>query len=336
MDKNKGRGIVLTYIIIDLEWNQARSNRDVVEDSAGNKLYGEIIQIGAVKLGADFRIADELKINVRPKYYKLIHRKVRQITGINQDDLEKGEEFQNAMQTLHAWCGEDFAFLTWGPDDIRVLQRNIEMYGDDSSWAGTWFNLQAIYNIQTQSGDNQKSLSTAMEHFNIAPEEPLHDALNDAYYTALVAARLDIVQGIADLLQAERQRAVLDESRPLLAEVYSGYKLRREIFRDKEAVAVKCPECGNVCADVKKWVSEKNDSYITLAACPEHGEYIARMTVTKTNGINNVSKIVYEAGGGAALFYSKRAKKEDARKKHRKKRVKSASPRKKVVSVEKS
>ena len=336
MDENKGRGIVLTYIVIDLEWNQARSNRDVVEDSAGNKLYGEIIQIGAVKLGADLKIADELKINVRPRYYKLIHRKVRQITGINQDDLEKGEEFRNAMQTLRAWCGEDFAFLTWGPDDIRILRRNIEMYGDDSSWAETWFNLQTIYNIQTQSGDNQKSLATAMEHFNIVPEEPLHDALNDAYYTALVAERLDIIQGIADLLQAERRRTVLDETQPLLAEVYSGYKLRREIFRDKEATSVRCPECGKECLDAKKWVSEKNDSYITLASCPEHGEYIARMTVTKSGSINNVSKIVYAAGGGAALFYSKRAKKEEMRKNRRKKKVKSVSPRKKANSVEKS
>lgn len=326
----------MTYIIIDLEWNQARSNRDVVEDSAGNKLYGEIIQIGAVKLDENKNIADELKINVRPKYYKVIHRKVRQITGINQEDLAKGEEFQKAMETLRSWCGEDFAFLTWGPDDIRILRRNIEMYGDDSSWVNTWFNIQSVYNMQTDSGDNQKSLATAMEHFNIVPEEPLHDALNDAYYTALVAGRLDIPRGIADLLQAERQRVVLDESRPLLAEVYSGYKLRREIFRDEEAVAVKCPECGDVCTDVKKWVNEKNDSYITLASCSRHGEYIARMTVTKVGGINNVSKIVYEAGGGAALFYSKRAKKEEVRKKHRKKRVKSVSPRKKVLSVEKS
>ena len=326
----------MTYIIIDLEWNQARSNRDVVEDSAGNKLYGEIIQIGAIKLGDDFKIADELKINVRPKYYKLIHRKVRQITGINQDDLANGEEFCDAMRILREWCGDEFAFLTWGPDDIRILRRNIEMYGDDSSWVNTWFNIQAMYNMQTQSGDNQKSLATAMEHFGIIPSEPLHDARNDAYYTALVAEQLDIVQGIADLLQAERRRAVLDETRPLLAEVYSGYKLRREIFRDKEATSVRCPECGKECPDVKKWVGEKNDTYITLASCAEHGEYIARITVTKTEGINNVAKIVYEAGGGAATFYAKRAKKDDARKKHRKKKVKSVSPRKKANSVEKS
>lgn len=325
----------MTYIIIDLEWNQARSNRDVVADSDGNKLYGEIIQIGAVKLHDNLQIADELKINVRPKYYKVIHRKVRQITGIKQEDLMQGEEFCDAMEKLRLWCGEDFAFLTWGPDDIRVLRRNIEMYGNDSSWIDTWFNLQTIYNMQTESGDNQKSLATAAEHFGIATEEPLHDALNDAYYTALIAGKLDLVKGIADLIHADRLRAILDESKPLLCEVYSGYKTRREIFRDREAAKVACPECNAVCEDARKWVSERNDRYVTLASCPHHGAYIARMTVEKANDIYNVSKIVYEAGGGAAAFYEKRAKKETAKKMRRKKRAKSAAPRKKTIQVEK-
>lgn len=326
----------MTYIIIDLEWNQARSMRDVVEDENGNKLYGEIIQIGAIKLGEDFKISDTLKINVRPKYYKIIHRKVRQITGITQEDLAHGEEFRTAMEKLRSWCGESFAFLTWGPDDIRILRRNIEMYGDDSSWINTWFNAQAIYNMQTDSGDNQKSLATAIEHFQITPDEPFHDALNDAYYTALVVERLDIVQGIADLLHAERLRAILDEAHPLLCEVFAGYKTRREIFRDKEAACVKCPDCGEVLSDTRKWVAERNDRYITLASCPEHGEYIARMTVTKTDEIYNVAKVIYAAGGGAATFYEKRAKKDAARKTHRKKKTKSVSPRKKAQKVEKN
>ena len=325
----------MTYIILDLEWNQARSNRDVVADSDGNKLYGEIIQIGAVKLSDVLKISDELKINVRPKYYKVIHRKVRQITGINQEDLRKGEEFTAAISAFREWCGEDFAFLTWGPDDIRILRRNIEIYGEDSSWVDTWFNLQALYNMQTDSGDNQKALATAAEHFGIVTEVPLHDALNDAYYTALVAGKLDLVKGIADLIHADRLRAILDESKPLLAEVYSGYKTRREIFRDKEAASVKCPECGVLCEDTRKWVAERNDRYVTLASCEEHGGYIARMTVSKENEIYNVSKIIYEAGGGAAVFYEKRAKKEEARKTRRKKRAKSVSPRMKTQQVEK-
>ncbi|MBQ6846361.1 MAG: exonuclease domain-containing protein [Oscillospiraceae bacterium] len=324
----------MTYIIMDLEWNQARSSHDVVEDNDGNKLYGEVIQIGAVKLDDDLRISSEIKINVKPKFYKRIHRKVHQITGIEQKDLAKGEEFESAMKAFRVWCGEDFVFLTWGPDDIRVLRRNLALYDADSSWIDSWFNLQSIYNMQTDSGEGQKSLATAMEHFGITTDEPLHDALNDAHYTALVASKLDIEKGIAGLLQLERQKAILDESKPLVCEVYGGFRFRRDIFRDKEATGVTCPVCKNACTNVRKWVTERNDRYITLATCSEHGEFIARMTVTKINEINTVSKIIYEAGGGASTFYEKRAKKEAAKKTMRKKKVKNAAVRKKLSTVE--
>ncbi|MBR5542647.1 MAG: exonuclease domain-containing protein [Oscillospiraceae bacterium] len=321
----------MNYIIIDLEWNQARSGRDIVADRDGNKLYGEVIQVGAIKLSEKLKITDELKINVRPKYYKVIHRKVRQITGISQEDLMRGEEFCTAMEKLRSWCGEDFAFLTWGPDDIRVLRRNIEMYGEDSSWIDTWFNLQTMYNMQTDSGDNQKSLATAMEHFGITPSEPFHDALNDAYYTALVAGKLDIPRGIAELISAERLRTILDESRPLICEVYSGFKARRDVLRDKEVSAVKCPDCGLFCDNVRKWVAERNDRFITLATCPEHGDYVIRLTLSKTNDIYNATKVIYEAGGGAEIYYEKRAKKEAANKKSRRRRRTAAvAPRKKM------
>ena len=321
---------------MDLEWNQARSNRDVVEDSDGNKLYGEVIQVGAVKLGEDLRISDEFKINIKPKFYKRIHRKVHQITGIEQKDLAKGEEFESAMNAFKTWCGADFVFLTWGPDDVRVLRRNLSLYDADSSWIDSWFNLQSIYNMQTDSGDGQKSLATAMEHFGIKTDEPLHDALNDAHYTALVASRLNIEKGIAELLQLERQKAILDESKPLICEVYGGFRFRRDIFRDREASGVNCPVCKSACGNIRKWVAERNDRYVTLAACPEHGDFIARMTVTKVNDINNVSKIIYEAGGGALTFYEKRAKKESAKKTVRKKKVKNAAVRKKLSVVENS
>ena len=322
------------YIIMDLEWNQARSARDVVSDRTGNKLYGEIIQVGAVKLNKENEICDEFKINIRPKFYKIIHRKVRQITGISQEELRAGEEFCEAMRKFRAWCGEDYAFLTWGPDDIRVLRRNIEMYGEDSGWVDNWYNLQAIYNMQTDSGDNQKSLATATEHFGIETKEPLHDARNDAYYTALVANKLDLVRGIADLAHAERQRAILDESRPLFCETYSGFKSRREILCDREISFIRCPECGNVCENTRKWVSERNDRYVSLATCDEHGTYIGRITVEKKKETYDAMKVIYLAGGGAAAFYEKRAKKEAAKKAHRKRKAKSASPRKKSNNVE--
>ncbi len=307
----------MNYIIIDLEWNQAVNNDEVVSDEMGNKLYGEIIQIGAIKTTSRFRVCDELKLNVKPKYYKVIHRKVRQITGINQDDLKKGESFSDAIDTLRAWCGDDFAFLTWGPDDIRILRRNIEIYGGDSSWIDTWFNLQSIYNMQTDSDGSQKSLSAAMEHFQIVPDRKMHDALNDAYYTALVAKKLDVKRGIAELAKAESMRPIINEDRPLLCEMYAGFKLRREVFRDREASTVKCPECRKVCADMRKWITERECKYITLASCPEHGKFAARLCLTKSNSQYTAVKYVYTAGGGAEAFYEEKEKKLQIRKKRR-------------------
>ncbi|MBQ5777961.1 MAG: exonuclease domain-containing protein [Oscillospiraceae bacterium] len=315
---------------MDLEWNQARSMRDVVADSAGNKLYGEIIQIGAVKLSDKFRVADTLKINVKPKYYKVMHRKVRQITGISQEDLARGENFLDAIEKLRVWCGDDFAFLTWGPDDIRILRRNIEMYGEKSEWIDRWFDLQMIYNMQTESGENQKSLTTAVEHFGIEAEDPMHDALNDAYYTALVAAHLDIPFGVSELLARARKKAIFNEDRPLMCEVYGGYSTRRDIFADRDISEIRCPECGAVCRDRRKWVSEGNERYITLASCEEHGGYVVRLRAEKRDEGYEASKTVYTAGEGAESYYEKRAKKESARKSRRKRRAKSAAPRKTV------
>ncbi len=321
-------GKTVSYIIVDLEWNQARSNREVVADSNGKKLYGEIIQIGAVRLSEKFKIADTFKINIRPKYYKIIHRKVRQITGISQETLAKGEEFLAAIEKFRKWCGDDVTFLTWGPDDARVMRRNIEMYNVSSDWVDNWYDLQMIYNMQTASGENQKSLSTAIEHFGIKASEPMHDALNDAYYTARVAEHLDVINGIAELRARARRRAILNEDHPLMCESYGAYRTRRDAFAEKTIAEVRCPTCGEICTDRRKWVAEGNDKYITLASCEEHGKYIIRLVLEKSDGVYKVSKLIFEAGDGAEAHYDKRVKRETSGRKRRKRRTKSAAPRK--------
>ena len=42
---------------------------------------------------------------------------------------------------------------------------------------------------------NQKSLASAMEHFEIEQTRAANDALGDAYNTAVVASRLDMAEG---------------------------------------------------------------------------------------------------------------------------------------------
>ena len=58
--------------------------------------------------------------------------------------------------------------------------------------------LQVFFNMQTDTGTNQKSLASAVNYFEIENTLKAHDALNDAYYTAMIAKRLDIEKGIAE------------------------------------------------------------------------------------------------------------------------------------------
>jgi DNA polymerase III epsilon subunit-like protein len=95
------------------------------------------------------------------------------------------------------WCGPDCTFLTWGFDDKNIMEQNHIVHDLDIDWMGKWINLQLIYNMQVEGDKNQKSLATAMEHFGIEQTRVAHDALGDAYNTALVCSRLDLAAGLA-------------------------------------------------------------------------------------------------------------------------------------------
>ena len=48
----------MNYIILDLEWNQALNNAMIVRSPV--VLYGEIIQIGAIKTDENFNFLDKI------------------------------------------------------------------------------------------------------------------------------------------------------------------------------------------------------------------------------------------------------------------------------------
>ena len=142
-------------------------------------------------------VADEFQTLIRPAYYKKMNRKVASLTGIKDAILkEQGKPFPEAMQAFHDWCGEDSAFLTWGFDDIVILKENLTLYGMDTAWVDKWYNAQLIFNAQTDGSSAQKALGSAMQIMGIEPTRPAHDALGDAYHTALICSRLRLAEGI--------------------------------------------------------------------------------------------------------------------------------------------
>ena len=192
----------MNYVVVDLEWNQAMSSKSSVFNKLPIHLRGEIIQIGAVKLNADMSPGDEFQIDVKPVWFKRMHYKVKKLTGFDKERLSHGAPFAEAFAQFREWCGEDATFLTWGFDDQGIMEQNIIIHDLDWDWIAGWVNLQLIYNLQTGGDKNQKSLQTAMEHFGIEQTRVAHDALGDAYNTALVCSRLDMASGLAQYAEA--------------------------------------------------------------------------------------------------------------------------------------
>ena len=116
------------YIILDLEWNQPMSYQSHVYREVGDRLIFEMIQIGAVKLDDSLAVVDSISIPIRPVHYVKIHPRIRRMTQLGAEELADAPEFLEAMRQFVAWCGEDYALLTWGCDDVSVLKQNMDFF----------------------------------------------------------------------------------------------------------------------------------------------------------------------------------------------------------------
>ena len=324
----------MQYIVLDMEWNQPWPGSPSSRKVLPVQIRGEIIQIGAVRVTEDQQVADEFQIMIKPKYYRHLNRRVSKLTGIKESRLkEEGVPFAYAMEQFRDWCGEDITFLTWGFDDIGILRENLQLHGLSIDWTGKWYNAQMIFNAQTDGSTSQKALKTAMEIFGIEASRPAHDALGDAYHTALICARLDLKKGAEEYDQALKSHE----------NGFHGAELPgcicREVFHDlpdkRTALAVmageenKCPTCGARMLG-SRWFAQTGHRYMDLATCPEHGKFMIRVRLSEqADGLVRVSRLTYEATSEAAEAYARRAEKADpedqVRRRRRRRRSSSAN-----------
>ena len=323
----------MDYIVLDMEWNQPWPGSPSAKKVLPVAIRGEIIQIGAVRVTRDQQVADEFQILIKPKYYRHLNRRVSKLTGIKEARLrEEGVPFPEAMETFVRWCGEDVTFLTWGFDDIGILRENLELFGIDTDFTQRWYNAQMIFNAQTDGSNAQKALKTAMEMFSIEPSRPAHDALGDAYHTALICARLDLPKGIAEYEQAlkSHENGFHGAELPgcIARKVFYDYADKRAALGAMAGEENKCPICGARMLG-SRWFAQPGHRYMDLATCPEHGKFLIRVRLSlQPDGLIRVSRLTYEATSEAAQVYARRAEKadpEDGSRTRRRRRRRSAS-----------
>ncbi len=306
----------MNYIVLDMEWNQPWPGSPTAKKVLPVPIRGEIIQIGAVRVTEDGCVADEFQIMIKPRYYRHLNRRVSKLTGIKESRLkEEGVAFGYAMEQFRAWCGDDIVFLTWGFDDIGILRENMQLYGLDIGWTGKWYNAQMIYNAQTDGSTAQKALKTALAEMEIEPSRPAHDALGDAYHTALICARLDLARGAAEYDQAlkSHENGFHGAELPgcICRQVYYDFPDKRAALAAMAGEENKCPTCGARML-ASRWFAQPGHRYMDLATCPEHGKFLIRVRLSDQSDEKiRVSRLTYEATSEAAEAYARRAAKAD-------------------------
>ena len=316
------------YITLDLEWNQAYAEKALsVQKRLSRRLRGEVIQIGAVKLDKNMNPCGSYQIIVKPKYFKKIHKHVSVLTGITQDQMDLGVSLPEAAARFRKWCGRDFAFLTWGPDDIPMLKENFRVHDIPSEWLDHTYDLQLIFNRQTDDSTKQRSLEYAMEYFDIPQKLPAHDALNDAYFTALVATKLDIKEGVR--LYSERRGDILLDT--VIGDADAGddgYVTINELFDDGIVKEPKCPVCKAQLTHKLKMLHSKGQRYTSLFNCKRDGNMLLTLKLHRNFNDTWRAKYTFELANEEKINELKGALERS----NIKRKVKRRKPRRKPVA----
>ena len=309
----------MAYIVFDMEWNQPMCAAQPQKGKNGVKLAGEIMQIGAIKLDDNCEIIGDFSLCVKPHFYKRLNKRVRELTGITKEDLAEADEFPMVFAQFDAFCGENPTLLTWGFDDVPMLRQNLISWGLGTEICENSYNLQTIFNTQTDGGKTQRSLAFALEYFGIVPTLEAHDALHDAYHTALVAQKLDLVGGIA--AYGGGSLGALWEH-PITTDSFYTYPHKRAAFADAKLTSIPCPTCKKAL-ESSKWVTKGGNFYIALAECEEHGDFIGRIKFSHVSKeALSAVRNVFKSSSFAKEHYAEVFKKSEHRKEKFKARMK--------------
>lgn len=264
----------MSYIVFDLEWNQAEST------AAEKALHFEIVEIGAVKLDENRKIVDQFSGLIQPVVYPHLNSVTSQVIHLTDEELSRGgKPFEQVANEFFEWCGENPMFCTWGIMDLSELQKNMEFHGIKVKFPKPlyYYDIQKWYSIFYEDGKVRRSLEYAVDTLGIKQKFPYHRAYADAYYTALVVQTMD-VKKMESYLSIDYHNLPQNRKEEIyhIFENYSKFVSRVFASRDlallnPQVTSMVCFKCGKSVRYRVKWFSCYGKNYYALGYCPVHG-----------------------------------------------------------------
>jgi inhibitor of KinA sporulation pathway (predicted exonuclease) len=260
----------MNYIVFDLEWNIAgRANK--VAPEIQTALPFEIIEIGAVKLDADFRYIDKFSVYIRPQLYPILSGYVAAVTRRLQQSMKYGLAFPDAAREFLTWCGQDYLFCTWSESDTATLKMNLKYYGLADELQVRCLDVQYVFDARIEKADTQRSIEYAVDFLRLSKSQPFHQAVNDAWYTG------QILKKMAEILKEEEPEQNFVDRYAFDPNLNRSYQLTlgglatvEAALLDLQNQSLDCPACGLTLENRLQWTRDGNKALATFC-CPVHG-----------------------------------------------------------------
>ncbi|MDO4475637.1 MAG: 3'-5' exonuclease [Lachnospiraceae bacterium] len=209
----------MRQIFVDLEMN-ALDERYTYEK---NITPYEIIEIGAVMLGRRNKVEDTFKIYVKPQYNDKIGTWYTKITGITTEMVQDADPFEVAFQKFYEWCescGERYRIWAWSKNDyhqmlFEILLKRLELSEGQKRMMTHWDDFQEWY-MHLLREKRPVALSRALGYAKLPFEGSEHDALDDAFNTAMLYVHTRSENNrrqIVELYNREREKKLREAER---------------------------------------------------------------------------------------------------------------------------
>ena len=315
----------MDYIVLDLEWNQSPNGKK----GEHPRMPFEIIEIGAVKVDEHMGIVDRYSALIKPKLYRKLQRQIKEMLSYDEKDLaEKGRIFPDVCKEFLAWCGEDYAFCTWGPSDLYILQENMAFYNMKKlPFPLKFYNVQQIFADEFIEDKVVCKLEKAVNDMNIPEDIPYHAAINDAIYTAKVMATKKFPK-LKDKFTIDTFRHPVKKDEEIvsyhdgyLEQISGEYRSKQEAMEDKDITTILCCKCGRKCTKKIRWFQSSQHTELAVGKCWKHGYMQGRIRFKSAGGSDDnifvIKKVTKISKNGLVEV---RIKQEMLREKRREKR----------------
>ncbi|MDA1164168.1 MAG: exonuclease domain-containing protein [Planctomycetota bacterium] len=163
------------WLVIDLE-------ATCCNDRRFPRAEMEIIEIGAVIAdGKTLQAVDEFQSFVRPVRHSVLTDFCRDLTGIQQDDVDSAPGFREAMDGLTGWMRlyPNGVFCSWGDYDQKQFARDCSVHEVEWPFGDRHVNLKMHYadRFPMTRGD---SFATVFKRHDLKFEGRPHRGIDDA------------------------------------------------------------------------------------------------------------------------------------------------------------